>query len=87
MAVDSSSSAEMPPEKMRDEKKNPAPGTIPNDSQPETEVGDGIRTPADDAEPPTPVAKRSVTGFKVFIWCFPEELLISLSIPVLGTKF
>jgi hypothetical protein len=64
MVVDSSSSTELPAEKTRDQ-KSLAPDTTPNDSQPETEVGDGAEKLTDDVEPPAPEAKRSVTGLKV----------------------
>ncbi len=65
MAVDSSSSAELPTEEARREEKSLALDTTPNDSQPETEVGNGTGNSSNDVEPPAPEAKRSVTGLKV----------------------
>ncbi len=64
MTVDSGGSTELPAEKTRDEERSLAL-TTPNDSQPETDVADGTGMPTNDAEPPAPEAKRSVTGLKV----------------------
>ena len=81
MAADSSSSTELPAEKIRDEERNLALDTTPTDSQPETEVADGPGKSINDAEAPAPEAKRSVTGLKV---CGASlEDLIPGSVPAL----